>query len=114
MRCSTCGLPLSPARTSCPRCGTAIAKGSEGQSANYNIPAGRGFTDSGMQAGVQPPQQQWGQQAAPVPWNVPGAQGAPFAQPMTPPQQPGPNVAQVPFPTMNDAQMPFSTPNTPM
>jgi hypothetical protein len=24
MRCSLCGMPLSPARTSCPRCGTAI------------------------------------------------------------------------------------------
>src|ERR1051326_9107950 len=25
MRCVTCGLPLSPARTSCPRCGSAIS-----------------------------------------------------------------------------------------
>ncbi len=28
MRCSRCDMPLSPAKTSCPRCGTAVASGS--------------------------------------------------------------------------------------
>ena len=31
MRCASCGLPLSPSRTTCPRCGTPIAGKSEGR-----------------------------------------------------------------------------------
>ncbi len=77
MRCSNCGLPLSPSRTSCPRCGT-IYNGSArkvGSEQNVVPPQVSAFIPGEMPAGLdkkprhigaEVPRAQWNAYAAPV------------------------------------------------
>src|SRR6266566_1746312 len=105
MRCAQCGLPLSPARTICPRCGTAIANKAETHNASpgsQSVPAGYANTPPGAyidSAGASSPvalQPQWGQLPA-TPWETQGAFSAPVA---SSPPQPTHDVSfpQLPFP----------------
>src|SRR5689334_1433914 len=94
MRCSTCGLPLSPSRAVCPRCGTAYGAGARnaqpelevlpaepGLSGAPNGPTGHSRQyDSNMpeiapgSSGAEMSPAQWGAYAgaSSAPWNVPG------------------------------------------
>jgi len=67
MKCTACGLPLSPSRTdgSCPRCGTPVSAGikSSGGPASFEPTAWNGNAGAPVSIGAPPPQQggQWGQ-----------------------------------------------------
>lgn len=105
MRCATCGMPLSPSRTHCPRCGTAIAEAGKRSSGK---PAWQGTPSS--QSDMLPPggtpnipgnqfsnEQQWSPYG---PVSPHGAQGSPGIQGGQP-------IAQVPFPGNNDSTIPM-------
>ncbi|WP_201386578.1 zinc ribbon domain-containing protein [Ktedonobacter sp. SOSP1-52] len=65
MRCMNCGFPVSPSRTSCPRCGAAINQGNDGR-----VQGGQGpGTPTPMGNGMYPPAA-----GAPVGQPVPGQQ----------------------------------------
>ena len=89
MRCSHCDMPLSPTRTDCPRCGTAIATLSNGFKGQGALPSASMQAPSeyrqqqntllannpdfvGASADVAPAQQDWNQHAS-------NAQETPFA-----------------------------------
>lgn len=60
MRCMNCGFPVSPSRTSCPRCGAAINQGNDGraqggQGAGAPPPTGNGMYPPTMGAPVSQP-----------------------------------------------------------
>jgi hypothetical protein len=89
MKCTSCGLPLSPSRTNtnCPRCGTPISSGQKGSSTPVQqfqqaYWGNAGFAQPG--AGTPLPNNQWAQTAQSSPYNTP------------PPQMPGyqPGVQQ--------------------
>lgn len=104
MRCSRCDMPLSPAKTSCPRCGTEVAIASGGFKGQGDLPFaftqaalepkqqnGSGFV--GMAVDVAPVQYNWGTQAGSV-------QETPFASTSVPPLTPltsGQGDAQAPL-----------------
>ena len=90
MRCSRCDMPLSPARTSCPRCGTPIASGGfKGQGelpfAFVQASADQRQANSpgsvGTAVDVAPIQHNWGLQARSV-------QETPLAAAVAPPLTP--------------------------
>ena len=90
MRCSRCDMPLSPANTSCPRCGTAVASASikeQGelpfafaQASAYQGPQNN-FGVAGTAVDVAPAQRNRGPQAR-------TAQETPFSSALLPPQTP--------------------------
>jgi predicted RNA-binding Zn-ribbon protein involved in translation (DUF1610 family) len=64
MRCASCGFPLSPARKSCPRCGTAVAGKAEKSKNAVDVMQSSpqdGFGFQGGQADQEKPQAQWNQ-----------------------------------------------------
>ena len=105
MRCARCGMPLSPisSHQNCPRCGTALARGTEGRasssaSAPQNTPPfQQGGGPASIQVGLEQNQQQWRQHTpTPPPWNMSGMS---FAQQAFPPM--GQDLPeQIPFPEM--------------
>ena len=109
MRCASCGLPLSPSRTTCPRCGTPIAGKSEGRSSGQTkgspdaafLRQGS-FNSDNVQVGAEAPQSR-GSYAPSTPWPE---QGVAFAQQRPPTmslyQQSGYEAQeQLSFPGMN-------------
>lgn len=104
MRCTNCGLPLSPARaqSTCPRCGVAVNSGQEVEQLPFDQPAwgAMGTTPQqynpwGQQTST-PPYQQWPQnQAGIMPGQfdgapVPGTLRSGFPQSPMPPRRPAP------------------------
>ncbi len=102
MRCSHCGFPLAPKRTSCPKCGTTTTGESEGRSSSQNqapISPQASFGPAGTQNSSE--QQVWGAYAPAMPLNGPGMQRPSFGQ-------------QIPFaasqPTYGPKDMPAGSP----
>lgn len=86
MKCTACGLPLSPSRNneSCPRCGTPFTAGTKSTASpvNFEPTSWGGNPGSPMSVGSPPQNGQWGQQVE---------QSSAFQPPMilTPMPQPG-------------------------
>lgn len=109
MKCASCGLPLSPTRTNCPRCGTAVPGGQP-----HHTPNGAPISWAQQQPGTATPQMQVEVQQpnwSPS-WN--GSQ-APFSQ-QAPTAQPG-NTPPYPLSTSGSNyganQQPYIIQNTP-
>src|SRR2546429_2387084 len=77
MRCSNCGLPLSPSRISCPRCGTIYNASSRQVKSEQNVLPSQGSTSvpgnmpprpnvQPGQAGAEVPYAQWNAYPAPT------------------------------------------------
>ena len=83
MKCTACGLPLSPARMNggCPRCGTPVGAGTKSTGGPEGVgPAARnGSLGAPVSVGVFPQEGQWGQVRSPVA----------FQPPVAPAPQPG-------------------------
>lgn len=121
MRCSNCGLPLSPSRTSCPRCGTVHTTSSKkGKSEQDGLPPQAGnFAAGNMSAGphIQPENFEAGAVYAPQ-WNAypaPTFHEAPASYAVETAQQafPLPDKAQAffdPSPTIKKQSMPHHVP----
>src|SRR5581483_8365676 len=99
MRCSNCGLPLSPSRTHCPRCGTARAvQGPSGAAqSTSSLQQGGG---GAVQLSTEAPQQSQSTSGPSSQWNVQG--GASFAQHLAPTAFKTTDE-QVPFPLTNNS-----------
>ncbi len=107
MKCASCGLPLSPTRTHCPRCGTAR----NGEPGKYNeqsfdqaeVPqlafpsqqGGNGFP--GAQINAEALQPQWRPLSPAAAWGNQNAQATPFIQQPFPVYQPA--GSEMPLPT---------------
>lgn len=82
MKCTACGLPLSPSRTdgSCPRCGTSVSAGvkSSGGSASFEPAAWNGSAGAPVSMGVPPSLQdgQWRQSQPSAAFQPPMAQAS--------------------------------------
>lgn len=78
MKCTACGLPLSPSRTdgSCPRCGTPVSAGvkSSGGPASFEPTAWNGNAGAPVSIGAPPQDGQWGQARPSAAFQPPMAQ----------------------------------------
>jgi hypothetical protein len=84
MKCTACGLPLSPSRTdgSCPRCGTPVSAGvkSSGGPASFESAAWNGNAGASVSVGAPPQDGQWGQGRPSAAFQPPMAQASPSGQ----------------------------------
>lgn len=113
MKCANCGMPLSPARANCPRCGAAAGVGGK---ASKPAPVNAGAVQQVEFAtgGWPPAQQSWGVQSAVSPWQIQNTQNTPFGQTIQAdfPQQMGQEgYGQQPFPGEQGQAFPISSAN---
>lgn len=124
MKCSQCGMPLSPRRTSCPRCGASAGNGGAHPSGKIRLTR----DSSSVPQHMMPPahennahsqQSSWGTLApAATPWEQPRSeQGAftPQTGQFSPAQSPFPNQPYAAtLPPQNAQQQMYNMPSTPM